>query len=282
MLAERLASTWGQNVFVDNRAGGGGVPGVMAGKDAAPDGYTLLMATSGTLGINPVVYSKLPYDAQADFAPASNVFTVPLVLVAHPSFGPSTVTELVAAAKRRARQDRFRVGRHRYRAAHDSRAAESAREHRHAARAVQGQQPRDERRDCGPGASDVRQPDSRAAAHPDRAGSGPSRCRARSAARSCPMCRRSPKAMVSPASIRSAGRASCYRPVRPQPWSNGVSADIRAILEDPAFRQKMIDRGGVPDPMTPAQYAAFIKSENEKWGEVAPARERPHRKLNEQ
>ena len=70
MVAERLAATWGQPVVVENRAGGGGVPGVMAVKDAAPDGYTLLMGSSGTLGVNPGLYAKLPYDPLRDFAPA--------------------------------------------------------------------------------------------------------------------------------------------------------------------------------------------------------------------
>ena len=60
MVGERLSQVWGQSVFVENRAGGGGVPGVMAGKQAAPDGYTLLVGTSGTLGVNPNIYAKIP------------------------------------------------------------------------------------------------------------------------------------------------------------------------------------------------------------------------------
>ena len=99
MVAERLSQVWGQSVFVENRAGGGGVPGVMAGKQAAPDGYTLLVGTSGTLGVNPNIYAKIPYDPIADFLPASNIFIVPLVVVAHPGFKPASIRELVAEAK---------------------------------------------------------------------------------------------------------------------------------------------------------------------------------------
>ncbi|MFC7607632.1 tripartite tricarboxylate transporter substrate-binding protein [Teichococcus aestuarii] len=74
--------------------------GTDAGARAAPDGYTLLASTSGTHGINPSVIPNLPYDAEADFAYITTVFTVPLVIVAHPSFAPRTVAELVAAARR--------------------------------------------------------------------------------------------------------------------------------------------------------------------------------------
>src|SRR5437660_4659060 len=71
MVAERLAVKWGQGVPVENRAGGGGIPGMMAGKQAAPDGYTLIVGTSGTLGVNVNIYGSIPYDPLKDFAPAS-------------------------------------------------------------------------------------------------------------------------------------------------------------------------------------------------------------------
>jgi tripartite-type tricarboxylate transporter receptor subunit TctC len=60
-VAERLAVKWGQGVPVENRAGGG-IPGMMAGKQAAPDGYTLIVGTSGTLGVNVNIYGSIPYD----------------------------------------------------------------------------------------------------------------------------------------------------------------------------------------------------------------------------
>ena len=87
--------------MVENRGGGGGVPGVVAVKDAAPDGYTWLVGTSGTLGVNPSVYAKIPYDPMKDFAPASNIFIVPLVVVAHPSFAPNTVRASSPPRRRR-------------------------------------------------------------------------------------------------------------------------------------------------------------------------------------
>ncbi|MEI6724547.1 MAG: tripartite tricarboxylate transporter substrate-binding protein, partial [Betaproteobacteria bacterium] len=100
MLAERLTATWNQTVIVDNRGGGGGVPGTLAGRDAPADGYTLLLGTSGTIGVNPGIYAKLAYDPLKDFAMVGGVFTVPLMLVAHPSLPHNTVKELVDAARK--------------------------------------------------------------------------------------------------------------------------------------------------------------------------------------
>lgn len=99
LLAERLTTVWNQSVIVENRGGGGGVPGIVAGRDAPADGYTLTLGTSGTLSVNPGIYAKLPYDPQRELAMVCGVFTVPLMLVAHPSFPFSTVKELVDGAK---------------------------------------------------------------------------------------------------------------------------------------------------------------------------------------
>ena len=100
MVAERLAVVWGQPVIVDNRGGGGGVPGMIAGRDAPADGYTIMIGTSGTVAVNPALYAKLPYDPLKDFAMTGGMMTVPLMLVAHPSFPFGTVKELVDGAKR--------------------------------------------------------------------------------------------------------------------------------------------------------------------------------------
>jgi tripartite-type tricarboxylate transporter receptor subunit TctC len=99
VVAQRLTETWGQQVIVDNRPGAGGLVGTELGAHAAPDGYTLTMGVSSAFGINPTLYSKLPYDAIRDFAPIANLALTPQTLVASPSFVAKTVKELVAAAK---------------------------------------------------------------------------------------------------------------------------------------------------------------------------------------
>ncbi|WP_237180373.1 Bug family tripartite tricarboxylate transporter substrate binding protein [Roseomonas haemaphysalidis] len=98
-LADELSRRWPQRIVVDNRAGGAGVVGMEAGARSVPDGYTLVASTSGTNGINPSIIPSLPYDAVKDFTYVTTVFTVPLMIVAHPSFAPNSVAELLAAAK---------------------------------------------------------------------------------------------------------------------------------------------------------------------------------------
>ena len=84
LLAEKMAPLLGQQVLVDNRGGAGGIVGAEAVARAAPDGYTLGMATVSTHGANPAVHPNLPYDAIKDFAPITNVLAVPSVFVVHP------------------------------------------------------------------------------------------------------------------------------------------------------------------------------------------------------
>ena len=61
ILADELGKTWKAGVFIDNKAGGASIPGMVAGKDVAPDGYSLTLASVGPIAINPALYPKLPY-----------------------------------------------------------------------------------------------------------------------------------------------------------------------------------------------------------------------------
>ena len=98
-LAQKLAESGKARLVVENRTGGGGVPGADAAAKAAPDGYTLLLGFHAVLAILPHMVKGLPYDPLKDFAAVSHVITVPSVLVVHPSVAANTVQELIALAK---------------------------------------------------------------------------------------------------------------------------------------------------------------------------------------
>ncbi|MFN3295505.1 Bug family tripartite tricarboxylate transporter substrate binding protein [Caldimonas sp.] len=102
-LAPELSRAFGQQFVVDNKPGAGGNVGAAEVARAAPDGYTLLMGTVGTHGINVSLYGKLPYDPQKDFAPVTLVAGVPNVLVMNPAkaaeYKIETVPDLIRYAK---------------------------------------------------------------------------------------------------------------------------------------------------------------------------------------
>ncbi|MCC7486447.1 MAG: tripartite tricarboxylate transporter substrate binding protein [Burkholderiales bacterium] len=100
MLAPRLSEELGQQVLIDNRPGGGATIGMDLVAKSAPDGYTLGVANV-SLGVNPFVLSRLPYDTVKDFAPVSLVATVTQVLLVHPSLPVKSVKALVALARSR-------------------------------------------------------------------------------------------------------------------------------------------------------------------------------------
>jgi tripartite-type tricarboxylate transporter receptor subunit TctC len=99
MLAEEIAKLLKQNVIVMNRGGAGGNIGAAHVATTAPDGYTLLQGTIGTHGINPTLYSNLPFDARRDFEPIARMTAGTNVLVVNPAVPANTVEELVAYAK---------------------------------------------------------------------------------------------------------------------------------------------------------------------------------------
>lgn len=99
-LAQRLGESLGQSVVLDNRGGAGGVVGASIAAKSAPDGYTLLLGSSGALTISPSL-SKLGYDPTKDFAPIGIVATSQFILVVHPSVPAKDVKGLIALARAR-------------------------------------------------------------------------------------------------------------------------------------------------------------------------------------
>src|SRR4051812_46819714 len=97
MLAQRFSDAWRETVIVSNRPGGAATIGTGVVAKAAPDGHTLLVTTIA-FTTTPML-QKLPYDAAKDFAPVTELASIPLVLVVHPSVPATTLREFIALAK---------------------------------------------------------------------------------------------------------------------------------------------------------------------------------------
>jgi len=269
VMAEELSKRWPQRVVVENRAGGAGAIGMDAVARAAPDGYTLGIGTSGTLGVNPSVMSRLPYDAEKDFAAITNIFTLPLVFVAHPSFEANDMAGLVALAK-------AQPGMVQYASAGPGTAQHMTAEmlsHRLGLRMQHVPY-----RGSGPAMADLLggnvkvMVDSLASALPHvQAGrikalgvTGPDRA---------PQMPNVPTVAetVSPG-FQALGWSGIVAPAAtPAPIIRKINADAVAILRDPAIAARMVQLGGFPDPGTPEEFGAFIRAEIAKWREVARA-----------
>jgi len=100
IVADKLAAELGQPVVIDNRGGAAGVIGTRVAARAAPDGYTLVMATSGSIAINPNLYANPGYQTLKDLSPVGLISSTPIVLMAHPSAPEQSLGAVIASAKR--------------------------------------------------------------------------------------------------------------------------------------------------------------------------------------
>jgi tripartite-type tricarboxylate transporter receptor subunit TctC len=98
LLSQKLSTKWGQQVIVDNRGGANTIIGMEAAARAAPDGYTLVLATTA-LSINAGIVPKLPYDTAKDFTAITNLVSASFVMVVHPSVPARDLKEFIALAK---------------------------------------------------------------------------------------------------------------------------------------------------------------------------------------
>ena len=269
LIAERMTEVWKQQVIVENKAGGSGIPATETGKAAAPDGYTIMVVSSGTFGVNPSLFPDLPYKPLVDFAPISNIFLVPLVIVAHPSFPANSLAELIALAK-------AEPGKHSYASA-------------------------------GPGTSQhlsmelFKLKTGLDIVHVPYKGSGPAMTdllgghvklmmdstasalnhivEKRIKALAVTTARRAPAPLDTIPPIAdtlpgfdAAGWSGLAAPARTPPEIVArISADVQAELRRPETIKRIEERAGIAAPGTPAEFAAFVKMEIETWGEVVRA-----------
>jgi tripartite-type tricarboxylate transporter receptor subunit TctC len=99
ILGAKLTEAWGQQVVVENKPGGNGFIAMTAAAKAAPDGYTVVMATGGDVAINPAMFKDIPYDVERDLAPIAAVSDAPLVLAVNGASPYKSVADVIAAAK---------------------------------------------------------------------------------------------------------------------------------------------------------------------------------------
>ena len=109
LLGEKLRAAWDQPIVIDNRPGAGGTIGIAQTAKAEPDGYTLVVVSSGH-AVNHVLYKDLPYDTLKDLAGVAPLAQLPSVLVVSPALGVRSVKELVAAAKAKRGEFNYATG----------------------------------------------------------------------------------------------------------------------------------------------------------------------------
>jgi len=109
LVGQHLGQNVGQQVMIDNRPGAGGNVGAEVAAKAAPDGYTMLMGAVAVV-VSPYLYATLPFDALSDLVPVTQVNSAPLMLIVHPSLPVNSVAELIAYAKARPGQLNYGSG----------------------------------------------------------------------------------------------------------------------------------------------------------------------------
>ena len=98
-VADKMSETLGQQIVIDNRGGAGGTVATRAVAKAPPDGYTLLVITSATVGTSPSLFQNLGYDPHKDFAPIGLIAATPNLIAVHPSFPARSLAELIKIGK---------------------------------------------------------------------------------------------------------------------------------------------------------------------------------------
>jgi tripartite-type tricarboxylate transporter receptor subunit TctC len=101
LFGQKLSDRFGKPFVIENRPGAGTVTAAVQVAKSAPDGYTIMMATSGTMAMNPTLYKKLPYEPGKDLVLAALICNVPFVLVVNPALPVNSVADLVKLAKER-------------------------------------------------------------------------------------------------------------------------------------------------------------------------------------
>ena len=269
LVAEKLTDVWKQQVIVENKAGGSGIPATEYAKAAAPDGYTLMVVSSGTFGVNPSLYPDLPYRPLVDFLPISNIFLVPLVIVAHPSFPANTLSELIELARKEPGQLSY--------------ASAGPGTSQHLSMELFKLRAKLDivhipYKGSGPAMADLLGGHVKLMMDSTAAALGPivdKRIKAlavTTARRAVPPLDGIPTIAETIPGFDAAGWSGLAAPARtPLEIVAKVNKDVQALLQDPAVIRQIEQRAAMPAPGSPIQFAEFIKKEIDTWGEVVRA-----------
>jgi tripartite-type tricarboxylate transporter receptor subunit TctC len=269
LMAEKLTDVWKQQVVVENKAGGSGIPATEYGKNAAPDGYTLMIVSSGTFGVNPSLYPDLPYRPLVDFLPITNIFLVPLVIVANPSFQANTLGELIELARKEPGQLSY--------------ASAGPGTSQHLSMELFKMRAKLDivhipYKGSGPAMADLLgghvklMMDSTAAALSPITDKRIKALALTTARRAAPPLDFIPPIADTLPGFDAAGWSGLAAPARtPLEIVAKVNRDVNALLQDPAVVREIERRAGMPAPGSPIQFAEFIKKEIDTWGEVVRA-----------
>ena len=269
LMAEKLTEVWKQQVIVENKAGGSGIPATEYGKAAAPDGYTLMVVSSGTFGVNPSLFPDLPYKPLVDFLPISNIFLVPLVIVAHPTFPANTLAELIDLARKE-------PGQLSYASAGPGTSQHLSMElFKLRAKLDIVHVPY---KGSGPAMADLLgghvklMMDSTAAALNHIRDGRIKALAVTTARRAAPPLENIPPIADTLPGFDAAGWSGLAAPARtPLEIVAKANKDLQALLRDPEVIRQIEQRAAMPAPGSPIQFAEFIKKEIDTWGEVVRA-----------
>lgn len=270
ILAEKLSVQWKQSVFVDNRAGGAGIPAMVAGKTSPADGYTVIVGPSSTVAINPGLYPKLPYDPQKDFDAVSGIYLGPIMLVANMQSPFKSIGDVVAEAKRSPGKLAIAIGGPPGTTQHLS--AELFR-YRAGLEIINVPY-----KGSGPAMQDLIGGqvnllfDSVASALP-QIKAGTIRPIAVATAQRMPQLPDVPTiAELGYPGFEAVSWGGLMVPKgTPQAVIERIGADTRKIVNDPAVREQMLARGLLPDARSAQDWRLFIDAEIRKWGELIKA-----------